>query len=66
MVAVESVKGAISGVQQVGGDTVGATRMALIAALDAAKEIGGGTSDIVKSSLSEGVEGAKKIIDELK
>jgi hypothetical protein len=60
MTAVESVKGAVNGVKQVGGDTLGATKTAIIAALEAAKEIGGGATDAVKSSLAESVDGAKK------
>lgn len=66
MVAVESIKGAVSGVKQVGGDTVSATKTAVIAALEAARDVGGGTTDVVKAALSDGVEGAKKILDELK
>jgi hypothetical protein len=60
------VKGSVSAVKQVGGDTVDATKLSVVAALEAAESIGSETADSVKSALSQGVDGAKGILDNIK
>ncbi|MDH4069623.1 MAG: hypothetical protein OEV30_04310 [Ignavibacteria bacterium] len=60
------MKGAVDGVKQVGGDTVGATKTAILAAFKAAKEVGGDAANAVTKSLEKSFEGAKDILDEIK
>jgi len=53
-------------VKQVGGDTLGTTKNAIIPALEAAKEIGNETTNSVKAALKEGGKEAIAILNEIK
>jgi hypothetical protein len=62
VVALESVQGAISAVQQTAGDMDHSTKDAVMAALEAAKDIGSDAEETVKQALADKIAGAKEII----